>query len=1117
MLTKKMNMALLVGFLWVACLTVLSCMPAHAVGRYNLAFWREVGYYENADPFGNHSIFVWVWDEQGNPMQGVKLYTTWNVLLATTDADGRAEVVIDANNSAYDMKCVDIAGSESDVAPTMTSHRWPNYGHYSYELGFMFKADKTNPGSYDTSMNGTVNLADGNETDIPFTKSLAYYSNNAANWQSDQFALSSWVDSHGQSFVATGDRITAVQFHGAIGNNYFLSWTAEILEGGPNGPRIAGPRSIPYRQPILWVLPFGVNEAPVQPGHTYYLKITHPGGLNTYTTGNNYAQGNYFLNGVSQPAKDLQGFVLCMTYGSTQFGTVKGTVTGSSNPLEGATVTLNPGNLTQETQPDGSYQFSNVAPGSYTVSAWRPGFSSSAAIPVTVSANNISTVDISLTALTNLLINGGFETGAANAAVPSPWIPFGSGLNIYNNMGWAIPSHSGAKYAGAVTSYGVMNGGAYQTVAVTPGTQYLASGYVFNDSWDGEGRAREFPGNVKGRIGIDPAGGTNPSAFSVVWSPWNESFNRWGVSSIAATASSTAVTVFLQYTMTQSEQWNKAAFDDIFLTSNAVSPSISITSGPSVSGISSSQATISWTTNVASSSVVEYGTTVAYGQSGSSPGDTTSHSVTLTGLQANAPYHFRVRSEKTGYTSALSADSTFQTAAGPVVHITSGPTVASITTNSATVNWTTDVPSTSQVNYGLTASYGQSRTVGGLVTSHSVPVTGLQSGLTYHFQVVSGASGYTDATSSDTTFTTDLPVGVVQNPGFEAQDAYWTRYGQFDDAGDNGIQTTGWYQGFNPHGGVNYAGSAASYGTKNGGFYQRVRAQAGVFYKAAVWSKTLNIGGSAADTNNRIGIDPTGGTNPSSTSVVWSNRSSPATWTQIAAAAVASGDWVTIFLDAQQLFAVQWNINAFDDVTLTALPGGGVAQVKALADGTEAGLVSGVVSGSWFGTYYVQNTDRSSGIRVNASGAGPAVGTLVQVWGTLSTTSGERTLMEGGRASTGSTTAPVPLGIALTRLGGQDWQYVVSNGAGQRGVDGGIGLNNTGLLVRVWGTVVGQESGYLLLSDGSPQPVRIDTSRLSSPPAQGAFTGFVGLSSVELINGQYVPVVRPRSAADQAP
>jgi NPCBM/NEW2 domain/Purple acid Phosphatase, N-terminal domain len=112
------------------------------------------------------------------------------------------------------------------------------------------------------------------------------------------------------------------------------------------------------------------------------------------------------------------------------------------------------------------------------------------------------------------------------------------------------------------------------------------------------------------------------------------------------------------------------------------------TTPPSISSIgavpSSSGAIVSWVTDEAADSRVEYGTTVSYGSS--SVLDTTkvlSHSVTLSGLTAGTLYHYRVRSADGAGNLAVSADQTFTTGVsggGPQTVFLSGlsPTVAPV-------------------------------------------------------------------------------------------------------------------------------------------------------------------------------------------------------------------------------------------------------------------------------------------------------------------------------------------------------------------------------------------------------------------------------------------------------
>jgi len=83
-----------------------------------------------------------------------------------------------------------------------------------------------------------------------------------------------------------------------------------------------------------------------------------------------------------------------------------------------------------------------------------------------------------------------------------------------------------------------------------------------------------------------------------------------------------------------------------------------------------------------------------------------------------------------------------------------------ITTTGATITWTTNEAGTSQVEYGLTSEYGMLTTLNSsLVTSHSVALTGLASGTTYHFRVASTDEFGNTASSTDAIFTT----GVVSD------------------------------------------------------------------------------------------------------------------------------------------------------------------------------------------------------------------------------------------------------------------------------------------------------------------------------------------------------------------
>jgi hypothetical protein len=87
-----------------------------------------------------------------------------------------------------------------------------------------------------------------------------------------------------------------------------------------------------------------------------------------------------------------------------------------------------------------------------------------------------------------------------------------------------------------------------------------------------------------------------------------------------------------------------------------------VISGVTVTFPSKNSARITWTTDEASDSQVEYGTTTSYGSL--SPLDAirvTQHSVTLTGLDRGTTYNFRVRSRDAAGNLATSGNLTFRT------------------------------------------------------------------------------------------------------------------------------------------------------------------------------------------------------------------------------------------------------------------------------------------------------------------------------------------------------------------------------------------------------------------------------------------------------------------------
>lgn len=168
------------------------------------------------------------------------------------------------------------------------------------------------------------------------------------------------------------------------------------------------------------------------------------------------------------------------------------------------------------------------------------------------------------------------------------------------------------------------------------------------------------------------------------------------------------------------------------------------------------------------------------------------------------------------------------------------------------------------------------------------------------------------------------PTGV-QNPGFEEyglEMGYtpgWMRFGEFD-----GLPVNGWHpelpehpQGVQARTGERFAGSIAGSNVKNGGIYQVLAVEPGRTYEAGVWYYTYQTeDGQRGDAVSRLGLDPTGGTDPNGPYVIWSPyRPSHKTWSHMALKATANTDRMTLFLEHRQVVGLGFLLNIFDDVS----------------------------------------------------------------------------------------------------------------------------------------------------------------------------------------------------------
>lgn len=187
-----------------------------------------------------------------------------------------------------------------------------------------------------------------------------------------------------------------------------------------------------------------------------------------------------------------------------------------------------------------------------------------------------------------------------------------------------------------------------------------------------------------------------------------------------------------------------------------------------VSGITADEATLTFTTSEAATHSVVYGTTTDMTDGTlTSSSYRTSHSNTFSGLSEGITYYFQITATDIDGNASTSSVQSFRTLdeTAPVI---TDIEVTSITTTSAVVTWTTDEDADSTVSYGLDSSYGSTAEDETLTTSHSVTLTGLTEGTTYHFQVLSSDASLNQSFSSDNTLETDADEPPANVSGLSA-------------------------------------------------------------------------------------------------------------------------------------------------------------------------------------------------------------------------------------------------------------------------------------------------------------------------------------------------------------
>jgi hypothetical protein len=212
-----------------------------------------------------------------------------------------------------------------------------------------------------------------------------------------------------------------------------------------------------------------------------------------------------------------------------------------------------------------------------------------------------------------------------------------------------------------------------------------------------------------------------------------------------------------------------------------------------------------------------------------------------------------------------------------------------------------------------------------------------------------------------------------------------------------------------------------------------------------------------------------------------------------------------------------WKVVSFVAVAIALSQhawGMSISDAKLLSDGGSVALLQKAVTYSSTDFFYIEEDGRHVGIRVDKVAHGLAVGMRADVSGTILTKTAERERYIAAASAVRSASPNnqgviQPLGMNNNAAGGTDWR--LSGTGGQRGVTGVVGLNNIGLLIKIWGRFEKLDATTFTLDDGSGQYVKCSVPAGTFLGPGWQYAAVTGICSIYKINNFiYLPKVLVR-------
>lgn len=201
-----------------------------------------------------------------------------------------------------------------------------------------------------------------------------------------------------------------------------------------------------------------------------------------------------------------------------------------------------------------------------------------------------------------------------------------------------------------------------------------------------------------------------------------------------------------------------------------------------------------------------------------------------------------------------------------------------------------------------------------------------------------------------------------------------------------------------------------------------------------------------------------------------------------------------------------------------------IGEIKKRTDGESVSLAQKTVTAVFADHFYIEETDRSAGIRVVPPFMpdGLEFGDTVNVSGTIETNSDDERYVHAisvKNITPGEALAPV--GMNSDTLGGEDTpEYDAETGAGQKGVEGGEGTNTIGRLAKLTEEVTAVGSDFFYLNDGCEardfsvfRGIRVRCPGLVKPNS-GSIQAVTGISQMMKVNNRLFRTIRPRDGSD---